>query len=48
MVVRGGVGVSAEWRVEDCGIDRTMGAGEVFVEGREKGVGGRAEYCVGL
>jgi len=25
-----------------------MGAGEVVGEGREKGVGGRTEYCVGL
>jgi len=51
-VVGGGVvvvsvGVSTEWTVEGGGGGGTIGAGDVVVEGREKGVGGSTEYCVG-
>jgi hypothetical protein len=41
------VGVITEWTVEDGGGGGAIGAGDVVVEGREKGVGGSTEYCVG-
>ena len=48
VVVVVGVGVRTEWTVEGGGGGGAIGAGDVVVEGREKGVGGRTEYCVGL
>lgn len=40
------MGIGVEWGVNSGSSGGVVEVGEVAVEGREKGVGGRIEYCV--